>query len=263
MHVVQAVTAMHDRHLSAAPSPRQTSTELHHISRGAALFNAKLSAPVQARDRDALWATAALLGVAAMSWIEASCADEAWPLTPRAPTDLDWLRVSASKSVVWELTDPMRADGPFHGLADDFVDSLVRAGDAAGIEGIPMEFRSLCEVDERTTEMNPYLAVLQELVPLLAAETTQANVLTFLSFLGHMSADFKRLLQVRDPRALLLLAYWYAKVRDLVWWLERRAVLECQAICLYLERHHAEETAILNLLPYPKIRCGLVGIGYV
>jgi hypothetical protein len=35
-------------------------------------------------------------------------------------------------------------------------------------------------------------------------------------------------------------------------------VLEGQAICLYLERDHADETAILDLLQFPKMRFGLL-----
>jgi hypothetical protein len=63
-----------------------------------------------------------------------------------------------------------------------------------------------------------------------------------------MQPHFKGLLERKDPRALLLLAYWYAKVSGSLWWMTRLAKLECQATCLYLERHYARETAIQELL---------------
>jgi hypothetical protein len=55
----------------------------------------------------------------------------------------------------------------------------------------------------------------------------------------------------------LLLSYWYAKVLNSVWWLDRRATMECQAIILYLERNHPNETDMLELLQLPREACGM------
>jgi hypothetical protein len=38
--------------------------------------------------------------------------------------------------------------------------------------------------------------------------------------------------------------------------MDRRATLECQAICLYLERY-STDGKILELLEFPRTRCGL------
>jgi hypothetical protein len=256
MHAVQTLTALHDRQLSPSPtSSRLSSIELYHLSRAAALLNAKLSAPLQDADRDALWATAALLGVAACSWLEASRADEAWPLTPRAPSDLDWIRMTENKAAVRQLTDPTRPESLFHGMGHAIA--------APAGTPIPRQFAALCGLREETTETNqeenPYYVVLRALAPLLTIECTRQTILPFLSFIGHLPAEFKRLLEERDARALLLLAYWYAKVGNAVWWLERRAVLEGRAICVYLERYHGDEGALMELLAYPRMRCGLAG----
>lgn len=75
--------------------------------------------------------------------------------------------------------------------------------------------------------------------------------------MSHMDDEFKTLLRGRDPRALLLVAYFYAKVWRSTWWMERRAVLECEAICLYLERNHADNKLLQEMLMVPKRRCGL------
>lgn len=58
----------------------------------------------------------------------------------------------------------------------------------------------------------------------------------FLSFPVLMRPQFKALLKEKDARAMLLLAYWYAKVCESQWWIKTRAILECTAICRYLER---------------------------
>ena len=108
-------------------------------------------------------------------------------------------------------------------------------------------------------EENPYYTTIHHVVPLVGTECTQTNVIPFLSFVGHMSARFRRLLEGKDARALLLLAYWYAEVHTL-WWIKRRAVLECQAICFYLERYHADDEGIMDLLRFPKEEMkGVVG----
>jgi len=58
MHVIQAMTSVHDRYLSQS-SPRQTSIETYHLSEAAALFNKQLSGTIKTFDKDAIWATAA------------------------------------------------------------------------------------------------------------------------------------------------------------------------------------------------------------
>ncbi|KAJ5677008.1 uncharacterized protein N7477_002641 [Penicillium maclennaniae] len=49
----------------------------------------KLTRPILPQDRDALWAAAALLGIASVTSIEASNPREAWPLKSYDPNDLD------------------------------------------------------------------------------------------------------------------------------------------------------------------------------
>ena len=262
MHMVQAITALHDRILSPNLNYRQTRAELYHASRAAALVNVKLSEPLQPDDRDPLWATAALLGIAAMSWMDASCVEEAFPLTPRKSTDLDWIRISKNKAAVFNLTNPLRMGSRFKHVAEE----QQRYHDAAeitlaklGIQDLPGRLLDLCEVDKLSTvDSNRYLLALHGLGPAMAVESTRANLLVLLGFLGRMSDEFQELLKERDPRALLLLAFWYAKVKGAMWWLDRRSVLEGQAICMYLERYHADETEILDLLSYPKSQFGLL-----
>jgi hypothetical protein len=261
MHLVQTITATHDRYLSPTPNPRRTVTEVYHLSRAAALFNAKLSAPIRPSDRDALWATAALLGTAAFSWIDASCPEEAWPLRPADPSDLEWLRMSEQKSAIWNLTDPLRPDSVFHVLKEDFNNGYLVAFDVpvCGVEGIPEPFVRLCGLDGASSrESSPYFVAVHVLVALLGVECRQETIVRFLGFIGHMRPEFKRLLERKDSRALVLLAYWYAKVCKAVWWLEWRAIMECRATCLYLEKWHAGEREPLELLGWPKMRCGLI-----
>ncbi|KAI9731741.1 MAG: hypothetical protein M1834_004530 [Cirrosporium novae-zelandiae] len=259
MHAVQALTAIHDRYLFESPSSRRSITEVYHWSRAAALFNQRLSTPIQPHDYDALWATAVILGIIAFSSIEESKPEEAWPLKHPEPSDLEWLRMCNGKVVIGRVINPLRSGSIFNPLAAEVkIDHLSSAATKPEIEPIWPAFIQLYDLDNPSMiDDNPYRAAVHALALLLRIECDQPNIARFLSFVNHIQPDFKRLLEQRDPRALLLMAYWYAKACHSIWWIKRRAVLECQATCLYLERYHSGETVILELLRFPKMQCGL------
>ncbi|KAF7896642.1 uncharacterized protein EAF01_009045 [Botrytis porri] len=264
MHALQTLTACHDRYLTHhhAPSSRRTSTEAYHLSRAASLFNQKLCAPIANHDKDALWATAALLGIVAVSSIEASSPSEAWPLTSSAETDtdLDWLRMSESKTVIFELTNPMRKESIFHILSIEYNNAHYKRDGNLDFSSLPIHFIKLFDLHEHSTVLNnPYYLTLISLQRILNIECNRSAMLSFLGVLTSMSPEYKILLKMKDPKALLLLSYWYAKVWRMVWWVERRAVLECQAICIYLDRYHGDDLLIRELMLFPKRECGLLG----
>jgi hypothetical protein len=234
--------------------------EIYHLYQAAALFNKKLSGPIRDDDRDALWASAGLLSQIAFSFIEASTPEEAWPLTPPDQADLEWIAMSENKMAIWEIANPMRPESIFNALAMDVMkhSATICGVSESKIEDLPPLFIEVYDLEnDSIADSCPYRATALLLSTLLSMECSFNTLVKFLSFASHMDPKFKPLLQKKDPRALLLLAYWYAKVLNSVWWLDRRATLECQAICIYLERSHADETAILELLQFPKERCGL------
>jgi hypothetical protein len=128
------------------------------------------------------------------------------------------------------------------------------------LEALPSGFIDLYAFDAMSTnDNNPYYGVASALAHVLGSDRIQLIILNFLYFIYGMRPDYKRLLEQKDPRALLLLAYWYAKVCQYqLWWAWRRASLECQAICMYLESYHRRDTDILTLLQFPKMALGLV-----
>ncbi|TAQ86023.1 hypothetical protein B7494_g5652 [Chlorociboria aeruginascens] len=253
MHIVQTMTALHDRYFSASPTTRISATEAHHWFLAASLFNQKLSKPIEPDDRDGLWATAVLLGISAFSLIEASKPEEAWPLKPPESTDFDWIDLSRGKAAVWALTDPLRPDSVFNFMARDYKTNYFAQFPTSGFEGIPSQFVQIYCLDENSSAFNnPYYTALRIVVFLLPIKCGLSNVPTFISFVGHMEPDFRRLLKEKDPRALLLMAYWFVEVRNSQWWIRRRAHLEFQAVCMYLEKYYPEETLIHELLTYPK-----------
>lgn len=254
MHAVLTFTLMHDRYLSATPYAKQSTTEAFHLYQGAALFNSKLSKPIQPSERGALWATAALFGTITFCHIEAKTPEEAWPLKPPSSSDLEWLRMSDGKKEIWKITQPLTADGVFQALAPaNMNDSLPTSSTVPELDALPSEFIELYSLEATSTPShNPYHAAASALAQALKIDCHYSTIMNFLSFISHMHPDYKQLLERKDPRALLLLACWYGKVcQSRHWWIWRRAALEGQAICIYLEKYHRHETDIQKLLPFP------------
>jgi hypothetical protein len=264
MHVIQAVTAGHERHLETPPNPRHSTAEVFHWSQAVHLFNEKLCKKIELSDRDPLWATAALVGIMSSSNIEAATPEEAWPLKKSEPYDLDWLRMSEGKAAIWEITDPLRPDSVFRDLRRELGDNFVPVGHyesaMIGTEGIPQIFVDLFDFKRSSNSAsNPYYTAVRVILALVKmGECTEANVVKRLGFIGSMRPAYKILLHQKDPRAMLLLAYWFAHICNSVWWMQRRAIMEGSAICLYLDRHCAHNALLHRALLLPKIGLGLL-----
>jgi hypothetical protein len=91
-HIVIALTLLHDRHLAGTDAISHKT--LSHWYHGTAKFKEVLMQPVKDESRDALWASAALMGAIQFATFEARTPEEAWPLKSCDTTDLQWLKIS-------------------------------------------------------------------------------------------------------------------------------------------------------------------------
>ena len=254
---------LHDRYLGVESGVDHSIAIPFHWSKGAGLLNDKLSNGVKPEERDALWLCAGLLGTLAFASIQAKTPEEAWPLKQSSSlSDLDWLRMSQGKREIWSIADPFRADSLFYPLACHYMQlSNVRPVSYPGpeLQTLPPELIELCNIDSMSTVANnPYLATASVLAQLLDLDCGGRNAGKFMCFFGNIHRSFRDLLEQKDPCALLLLAYWYAKISHLrQWWSYDRAALECQAICIHLQTYHEKDSKISRLLEYPTTMCSL------
>jgi hypothetical protein len=251
---------MHDRYLSANPNKQPSRTEAYHWSRALSAFNKQLCRVPQGEEQTALLTTASLLGLLTFSQIEANTPEEAWPLAPPSGSDLTWLKMSDGKKEVFKLTQRSTAEASplFKKLSYIYTEPLLPVSTASrerAVEGdVPAEIYSIYDLDPNSTSLadntNPNPAsptaalkwAVSHLTQILSPSTPSTTILfAFLYMISAMRPDFKFLLETKEPRALVLLAWWYAKVSSLgLWWVERRVRLEGLAICLYLERRFRE-----------------------
>ncbi|TKA27737.1 hypothetical protein B0A50_04838 [Salinomyces thailandicus] len=287
-HIVFAIVLMHDRYLSDNPWAPPSHAESFHHYHGTAIFNATLQrAPLPEAEKDAMWGCAALLAAMTIASIDATTPDEAWPLAAPSLSNLDWLRMSDGKKEVWKLADPLRENSCWrpaliHEHEKDPRDPSIRKAEWELLlptltklfnynttnlsqptsQTPPPTTAAEAEAEAEAkaeAQNNPYHTALTLLLNLLPLQCTHTTILYFLSFLGHMDPRYRALLHAKDPKALVLLAWWYAKVLDdyPVWWLRRRGTLECKAICLFLWKRFSYVCEFGRLADYPRRVVGL------
>lgn len=222
MHGVLTLTSMHDRHLSTTTITKRSATEEFHWYQAIDFFNYKLSAPIHPSERDALWAAAALLGILTLCHLDAKTPEEAWPLKEASALDLNWLKMTEGKNEVCKICEPSRIDSVFHPVSPEYLKSLaapevpVTANspwERPVLEALSPDLINLCDLSNTSNaENNPYYTTAFSLAQVLNVDGYQSTIVNFLSFISHMDSAYKRLLERKDPCALLLLAYWYANV---------------------------------------------------
>lgn len=257
MHNALAMTLMHGR--SHDLFAKQTPREVYHWYHGTSQFNRKLvDSKLTSSERDAVWLASVMLGCTILAHVDAVDPEQSWPLKPPSPTDLDWLKLSNGKKEAWRIADLSRPESCLRSLytkvaTDDFV---TKTTDQQAFEALPPEMVELCALDPSSTpENNPYHVPAASIGRLLPVKSCQDNILKFFTFLGQMTPGFQRLLEMRDPRAVLVML-WYQTLlgagQDVQWYVKKRTVVETEAMIYFLERYHGHIHGMDKLLDFPR-----------
>ncbi|KAK1753154.1 transcription factor cys6 protein [Echria macrotheca] len=254
MHIVLSLAVVYDMHVTGERDNKKQAALAFHSYHGATLYNQRISTSTTREEKDALWAAAALTGSCNFADISARAPSEAWPMSPPSPSDLYWLKLTGGKTAVFDIVEPYLEDSLFHAAQaqiDHSIPPIDKVGDA--VRNLPPKFIELYNLDENSTpENNPYHCAAITLAHLMPLTISRINVPKFLCF-TRTDARFPQLLMERDPGAILLLAYWYAKALDFQhWWMWRRVLLEGPAICMFLEKAFSKDSELLELLEFPK-----------
>lgn len=209
-------------------------------------FNDKISAPLHPSECDAVWIAASMLGVITFASIEASTPEEAWPLTSFIIGEPEWLKMGQGKFALQQLVRPDRKESIFHDLFSTI--PMIELS----LQDVPQEFVQLYELESYYGNGNPYLTPVSCIFASETLDYPTTAILLFYAFNGCMHEVFGDLVANKDPRALLLMAYWYSKISTGQWWLRRRALMEGRATCIYLQRYHYDHLIIQNLLREPR-----------
>ncbi|KAK4930041.1 hypothetical protein LTR49_003369 [Elasticomyces elasticus] len=176
--------------------------------------------------------------------------------------------VKGDRDAMQVIVGPLAAAGGFgsmkqvvgESMGDSLWRKLLRSTDdqlgsftshEKGSQGLPLAFVELCEVDTLSHRgNNAYHHILRLLTPLLRLRPGEGYFGKLIAFSGRTWSAFKPLVLARDPRAPLLLSYWFALMaRYGQWWIVRRAESECSAIVEYLSKSWNKR--IDRLLAFP------------
>jgi hypothetical protein len=249
MHASLAVAFAYDRHLYSPPGGRRSLEECYHWYQGTVLFNKRLRDPIETKDMDAVWGTAAALAILTFSFPDAYKPDESWPLKSPDPSDLEWVRMSKGKMSLWRIANPLRPDSLFSVLADTYA-QMSSPLPEVGSDGVTKALAIACHLEHSSTARNnPYLKAAHAVSQIQNLPDNQVTVGQTEIFTRTIHGPFESLLQKKDPVALLLLYLWYRKAGRSMWWVELRARVECPSICSYLRLHHKEYAAVQACLP--------------
>ncbi|KAI0454809.1 hypothetical protein F5B21DRAFT_474331 [Xylaria acuta] len=249
MHASLAVAFAYDRYLNSSLGSRRTLEECYHWSQSTVLFNRRLREPIETKDKDPIWGTAAALAILSFSSPDARATEEPWPLKPSDPSDLEWLTMVEGKMSLWRIINPLRPDSLFRVMAPTF-SHMNSPLPGKGIGSIPRALAMVCRLeDSSTAENNPYFTAAHAVSQIRGLLDSQVTTGHTQLFTRSIQGPFKILLKGKDPVALLLLYLWYRKAGRSIWWIELRARVECPSICSYLRLYHEGYGAVHAFLP--------------
>lgn len=248
MHAFLAVAFTYDRHVGNSQNYKRSLEECHHWHQSTILLNRRLREPIETKDKDPIWGTAAALSILAFSCPDAGRPEESWPLAPSGRSDLDWVRMGRAKMSLWHTVNPLRPDSIFRIMGEAFA-FMFSPLPERGVDGIPSALAAVCLLqDSSTADGNPYFHAAHAVSLLLSLPDDEVTTGPTQLFIRTIDGAFEDLLRDRDPVALLLLYMWYRKASRGIWWIELRARVECPSILTYLRLHHAENIAIQAFL---------------
>lgn len=180
-----------------------------------------------------------------------------WPLGPSEAEDLAWMSVGVGGNVVCQMTDLTKRQSCFTPVREQLIHFMPPPNGSAPI-CVSMLPPLLCrlfldDLEASTCDTNPYHAVLSVLSQLNQRQLKHDSFYDVFSLLHYIQPEYRSLLEAKDLRALLLLAYWFAKIASAnIWWAKRRCILQGFSVCDYIESSSLADSEMKKLLRYPR-----------
>ncbi|KAF9893589.1 hypothetical protein FE257_010901 [Aspergillus nanangensis] len=254
MHAIIATATSHLRHVLPDNTPYKL-VEAHHWQQAISQYSETIANGVGPSNMDPLFSACLLM--TAHSFNLQTFHPRSSFVFSDDPDALNWLFLQSGLrhllglsgpwlclSIWWDMFKQSRDENP---LFEDH---------RQGREGLHPKFVELCGIqDDTCEETNPYHWPLRMLTPILPLERSAKSLSQYTSFMGRLLPDYMKMLQQRDPPALIILSWWLALMYSTkIWWMETRVQSEVVAICMYLE--DSEDPLVLELLEFPAQTCG-------
>ncbi|KAL5598687.1 hypothetical protein BROUX41_003400 [Berkeleyomyces rouxiae] len=263
-HSILVLALVHQPAADPAAGARLRTIHFHHFH-ARTLLAARLAVPVKtlaAPARDAVWAAITLMCHLTFSAYDTRSAADAWPVRRPQPRDLAWLQQCLDNAAMFDMVQALGADSLFsdaaralRGLRRLPTSLAPSHGWGAEFDGLPRELAALLDLQPgaTTAARNTYHALASIVAQCLECEAAPENVLMCFAFLRVMDERFLALVRVKDLPALVLMAWWYARLVEFdSEGILRRIRVEGEALCVYIESWGASSPDIMAALEYPK-----------
>ncbi|KAK4550274.1 hypothetical protein LTR36_003241 [Oleoguttula mirabilis] len=257
LHAILAYSASHLRHLHPEVKKYSIAATMH-FTRSLQAYSSQLVYEVESGNANALLSASGLL--AKLSFINTPVMSAEAAGSDPVPA---WIRsMQGVKTII--QTPNLRRDLE-EGILSVVVQHYNRPADSeAGIIDISNTqlgavairvLRELCDVGTGDGVVNPYTSVMARLEQLMLTLPTHDKVDQYLAFIATLEPSFIDLLKRMEVRALIILAYWCARLSLIQqWWTGPSAKAECHRICAHLSTNN--DPIVQALLRLPNSFCG-------
>ncbi|KAL4786422.1 hypothetical protein BJX76DRAFT_118170 [Aspergillus varians] len=233
--------------------------ETYFWQRALHLYSKALQQRIDEKSVSGIISACMLMGVTSLTPLRFQIQDS-WVFTGN-PSDLNWLAIQGGLACVLKVAEKY-VPGSIWGVPfecnHEWESKLFKYELKQGREGFHPGLADLCEIDELTTEeTSVYWCPIKLLSPYLELEANAQNAAQCTTWMGRIDPAFVNICRQRDPRALVILAFWMGLMCSLSkWqpWVEGRLRQECTAICIYLES--MEDPVIQPYLEFPATAAG-------
>lgn len=167
---------------------------------------------------------------------------QSWVFSPREDR-LGWLAIEMGFKPLLKATRQYRMGSalvPIFDASDDEERSLTTNG--LSLSEVPSTWLNVFGLRDAGIHepVDPEAWVFREPLRFVAEvrhlRPVSTNILRYVQFVGKLTAEFRNLLFIRDPRALWLFGYWLGLMCrfEKLWWLHRRPKRDFTAICQWL-----------------------------
>lgn len=255
IHAFKTMAYLHDNDL-ALDSGRQLSAEsraslAYHWYHAITLYKEKLAKldTLSGTELQGLWISCSFINGASVVFLESHDPYCVWPLHPDPANDLGWVTLNIAKRMLWRFCHPNQ-------VAETGLDTR----DAMNFERrlikgvLPQSMLDWLGIDaDSTVENNTFYGPAALLSHLIPETDPQAPIFRFVTRNGALPETFRDLLEQKDPRALMLVLFCYAKTCvDKRWSVFRRARVTGRSILLFLQIFHGDDATVQSLLEYPR-----------
>ncbi|KAL3434037.1 hypothetical protein BDV09DRAFT_186227 [Aspergillus tetrazonus] len=209
MYTLLGCGVLHMNRVSPGNESRELG-EAYFWQRAVQLYSAALQHPINQQNISGLISASILIGVTSLAPLRFEIQDS-WVFTGRG-SDLNWLAIQGGLACILKHAGqyvPGSIWGVSFSQSHEIESQLFRYEITKGREGLHPDLADLCGITDETDEQTSlYWSPIKLLSPFMELEVNAQIASQCTTWMGRLEPPFVNLCRERDPRALVVFAYW-------------------------------------------------------